>query len=99
MAWRIVDATGLAPVPTLVRIATGRDAADIAWASAGGGLRLDDVEVTAATTAEAGMGVYGYGTVNTVPFVLFRSLAVPWLPIPFQPRGLPMSVQIERFSS
>ena len=51
-AWRIVDATGLAPVELLVRIATGRDAADIAWASADGGLRLDDVEVTAATTDE-----------------------------------------------
>ncbi len=51
-AWRIVDATGLAPVETLVRIATGRDAADVAWASADGGLRLDDVEVAAATTDE-----------------------------------------------
>ena len=29
---RIVDVTGLAPVETLVRIACGRDAADIAWA-------------------------------------------------------------------
>ena len=48
-AWRMVDATGLAPVETLVRIAAGRDAADIAWASADGHLRLDDVEVSAAT--------------------------------------------------
>jgi len=46
-AWRIVDVTGLAPVETLVRIACGRDAADIAWASASGMLQLDDVAVTA----------------------------------------------------
>ncbi|MDQ1569388.1 MAG: hypothetical protein QOF79_62 [Actinomycetota bacterium] len=30
-AWWIVDATGLAPRQSLVRIATGRDAADTAW--------------------------------------------------------------------
>ena len=30
-AWWIVDATGLAPRQTLVRISTGRDAADTAW--------------------------------------------------------------------
>ncbi len=29
--WRLVDATGLAPVEGLVRVATGRDAADIAF--------------------------------------------------------------------
>jgi transglutaminase-like putative cysteine protease len=46
-AWRIIDVTGLAPVETLVRIATGRDAADVAWASASGPLLLDDVEVSA----------------------------------------------------
>lgn len=46
-AWRIVDVTGLAPVHTLVRIASGRDAADIAWASGSGTLALDDVTVTA----------------------------------------------------
>ena len=46
-AWRIVDVTGLAPVETLVRIACGRDAADIAWASSSGALRLDDVDVMA----------------------------------------------------
>jgi transglutaminase-like putative cysteine protease len=45
--WRIVDVTGLAPVETLVRIATGRDAADVAWASGSGALALDDVVVTA----------------------------------------------------
>ena len=46
-AWRIVDVTGLAPVETLVRIACGRDAADIAWASSSGTLQLDDVDVMA----------------------------------------------------
>lgn len=29
--WRLVDATGLAPIDGLVRVATGRDAADIAF--------------------------------------------------------------------
>jgi transglutaminase-like putative cysteine protease len=31
--WEVVDATGLAPRPSLVRIATGRDAADTAFAT------------------------------------------------------------------
>jgi transglutaminase-like putative cysteine protease len=48
VAWRIVDVTGLAPVETLVRIATGRDAAEVAWATANGELQLEDVEVSAA---------------------------------------------------
>lgn len=30
-SWRLVDATGLAPIDGLVRVATGRDAADIAF--------------------------------------------------------------------
>lgn len=47
-AWRLVDATRLAPRQSLVRIATGRDAADTAFLSShGAGLRLDTVEVTA----------------------------------------------------
>ncbi|GAA2035617.1 transglutaminase family protein [Agromyces tropicus] len=47
-AWHVVDATTLAPRDTLVRIATGRDAADTAFLSSYGGLvRLDSVEVTA----------------------------------------------------
>jgi transglutaminase-like putative cysteine protease len=29
--WRLIDATGLAPIDGLVRVATGRDAADIAF--------------------------------------------------------------------
>ncbi len=44
-AWRLLDPTGLAPVDTLVRIATGRDAADVAWASASGGLVLEQLHV------------------------------------------------------
>jgi transglutaminase-like putative cysteine protease len=47
-AWRLVDVTGLAPVETAVRIATGRDAADVAWATTTGGMRLDEVDVAAA---------------------------------------------------
>jgi transglutaminase-like putative cysteine protease len=43
--WRLLDATGLAPVATLVRIATGRDAADIAWGTTEGPLNLDQLEV------------------------------------------------------
>jgi len=46
-AWRLVDVTGLAPVETVVRVATGRDAADVAWATSTGGLALGDVIVTA----------------------------------------------------
>lgn len=30
-SWRLIDATGLAPIEGLVRVATGRDAADIAF--------------------------------------------------------------------
>ena len=46
--WQIVDATGLAPRQSLVRISTGRDAADIAfltnhWAD----LTLLDLQVLA----------------------------------------------------
>lgn len=47
-AWHVVDATRLAPRQSLVRIATGRDAADTAFLSShGASLRLDTVEVTA----------------------------------------------------
>ncbi|WP_353826541.1 transglutaminase-like domain-containing protein [Agromyces sp. SYSU T0242] len=47
-AWHVVDATTLAPRETLVRISTGRDAADTAFLSVyGGAVRLDSVEVTA----------------------------------------------------
>ena len=47
VAWRIIDVTGLAPVESLGRIATGRDAADVAWASTSGDLQLNDVVMTA----------------------------------------------------
>jgi transglutaminase-like putative cysteine protease len=47
-AWRVVDATLLAPRASLVRIATGRDAADTAFLSTyGGPARLLEMEVTA----------------------------------------------------
>ena len=48
--WRVVDATLLAPRASLVRIATGRDAADTAFMSAyGGAVELMATEVTAVT--------------------------------------------------
>lgn len=47
-AWRLLDPTGLAPVDTLVRIATGRDATDIAWATSAGRLTLDELSVRVA---------------------------------------------------
>jgi transglutaminase-like putative cysteine protease len=46
--WRVVDATTLAPRSTLVRIASGRDAADTAFLSNyGGNLELQEMSVTA----------------------------------------------------
>jgi transglutaminase-like putative cysteine protease len=46
--WRAVDATLLAPRSSLVRIATGRDAADTAFLSTyGGGAQLLESEITA----------------------------------------------------
>lgn len=46
--WRVVDATGLAPRRSFVRIATGRDAADTAFLSSYGGLvQLDGLVVSA----------------------------------------------------
>jgi transglutaminase-like putative cysteine protease len=48
--WRAVDATLLAPRASLVRIATGRDAADTAFLSAyGGAAELIETQVTAVT--------------------------------------------------
>ncbi len=46
-AWRLLDVTGLAPVETAVRIATGRDAVDVAWATTTGGLELREMAVAA----------------------------------------------------
>jgi len=49
--WRVVDATLLAPRASLVRIATGRDAADTAFLSVyGGAADLVSTEVTAVTS-------------------------------------------------
>ncbi len=46
--WRVVDATCLAPRQTLVRIATGRDAADTAFLdNHRGGINLNYIEVSA----------------------------------------------------
>lgn len=46
--WYVLDATGLAPRQSLVRIGTGRDATDTAFLdNHGGAIRLIDVEVTA----------------------------------------------------
>jgi transglutaminase-like putative cysteine protease len=46
--WHVVDATRLAPRESLVRIATGRDAADTAWATTlEGEANLADIIVTA----------------------------------------------------
>jgi transglutaminase-like putative cysteine protease len=48
--WRVVDATLLAPRASLLRIATGRDAADTAFLSSyGGPVQLLSTEVTAVT--------------------------------------------------
>jgi transglutaminase-like putative cysteine protease len=46
-AWRLMDATGLAPVETIVRVACGRDAAAVAWATGDEALALDDLRVSA----------------------------------------------------
>ncbi|HXP57068.1 MAG TPA: transglutaminase family protein [Streptosporangiaceae bacterium] len=47
-AWRVVDATLLAPRASLVRIATGRDAADTAFLSSyGGSVELVSTEISA----------------------------------------------------
>jgi transglutaminase-like putative cysteine protease len=46
--WYVHDATGLAPRPSLVRIATGRDAADAAFATVNSGVaELEHLEVSA----------------------------------------------------
>jgi transglutaminase-like putative cysteine protease len=46
--WHVIDATGLAPRQSLVRIATGRDAADVAFLTViGGQVNFTSLEVTA----------------------------------------------------
>lgn len=49
--WYVVDATTLAPRSTLVRIATGRDAADTAWVTTNGGA-VELVNLTVSATAD-----------------------------------------------
>ena len=52
-AWRVWDATRLAPRPTLVRIATGRDAADIAFLTLiSGRAELSGLDVTAVAAGD-----------------------------------------------
>jgi transglutaminase-like putative cysteine protease len=51
-SWRVHDATGLAPRPSMVRIATGRDAADTAFAAVTKGIaNLESIEVSATVGA------------------------------------------------
>jgi transglutaminase-like putative cysteine protease len=51
--WRVVDATLLAPRAGLIRIATGRDAADTAFMSSyGGAVDLNEIDVTATTDGD-----------------------------------------------
>ena len=45
--WEVQDATRLAPRAALVRISSGRDAADTAFLSTAGAVALEDMEVTA----------------------------------------------------
>ncbi|WP_169797220.1 transglutaminase-like domain-containing protein, partial [Janibacter anophelis] len=51
-AWHIVDATGLAPREAMVRIATGRDAADTAFLTTRGGLMTFNRQVVTAQLVE-----------------------------------------------
>lgn len=51
--WHVVDATRLAPRGTLLRIATGRDAADTAFLSSyGADVTLDQIQVTATSDGD-----------------------------------------------
>ena len=50
--WEVVDATRLAPRQSLVRIATGRDAADTAFLTTAGPVQLDSLEVLAVVDGE-----------------------------------------------
>lgn len=50
--WQVLDTTRLAPRQSLVRIATGRDAADTAFANVSGMAELMEMEVTAVLAAD-----------------------------------------------
>lgn len=54
-AWHVVDATRMAPRQTLVRIATGRDAADTAFLTTNGGLTTFNRQVVHAEVIEGGL--------------------------------------------
>ena len=54
--WRILDPTGMADPATLVRIATGRDAAEIAWATASGEVAIGPPVVWARLVDTDGLG-------------------------------------------
>ncbi|NAZ83684.1 transglutaminase [Kineococcus sp. R8] len=51
-AWEVVDATRLAPRQALVRIATGRDAADTAFLTTAGPVTLTSMEVLAVVAGD-----------------------------------------------
>lgn len=50
IAWRLLDATGLAPTTTVARIATGRDATDIAWGTDEGSWELEQLTIDVTAT-------------------------------------------------
>jgi transglutaminase-like putative cysteine protease len=51
--WQVVDATCLAPRQSMVRIATGRDAADTAWLdNHKGAITVNNMAVTATVDGE-----------------------------------------------
>ncbi len=52
-AWHIVDSTGLAPVETMVRIAVGRDATDIAFMTVFGGAMMNAQSITVTRAEDA----------------------------------------------
>ncbi len=59
-AWRVVDATGLAPRQSMLRIATGRDAADTAFLTTyGSTVDLMSLEVTAVVDGDLPFDEFG----------------------------------------
>lgn len=52
-AWHLVDATGLAPIEGMARIAVGRDATDIAFMTAFGGAMMNEQSITVRRVDEA----------------------------------------------
>ena len=64
-AWHVVDATRLAPRPTLMRIATGRDAADVAFStSITGALTMTGMEISAVAAGD--LPVDDHSTLSTL---------------------------------